>query len=276
MFYFFLQGFLVSCSSNTISDTMFNLKCHQWNDDDANNVQSGPKSHEFDYCGKLFPYKSTLEIHRRIHTGERPYRCDICMANFSLKINLTKHERTHTGERPYIWNLCDKAFSDRGNLKQHQRTHTGEKPYKWEFCDIAFSKSSRLKRHQMTHTGDMPFKCDVCDKAFSQKSNLKTHQRTHTVLERSLISVNFVNMLVQIQVTEEHIQEKRLMNLMYVIKNLPIQVIWKLTNRSVQEKSLTHVTYVLQRFKSSNLNCGKFIAKRQLKVHKRTHAEEKP
>ena len=94
--------------------------------------------------------------------------------------------------------MCDKAFSHLSSLQTHVLIHTGEKPFKCDVCDKEFIQSSNLRSHVLIHTGVKHYQCNICDKTFRLPHHL-----------HSLIQV------------------KDLTHVMFVIKHLVSQVVYK-------------------------------------------------
>ena len=47
-----------------------------------------------EFCGKHFPKKANLVVHRRSHTGEKPYKCPLCDYTTSQSSKVTRHMRS--------------------------------------------------------------------------------------------------------------------------------------------------------------------------------------
>ena len=127
---------------------------------------TGKKLYQCKTCSKSFPYRSSLNMHNRIHTGEKPFNCSICLKSFLNPSNFKVHIRIHTGEKPHACVTCSKSFSTSSKLKRHIRTHTGERPYQCQTCLKSFSQSSILILHTRTHTGEKPYECSTCFRSF--------------------------------------------------------------------------------------------------------------
>nr|XP_057919217.1 zinc finger protein 239-like [Doryrhamphus excisus] len=112
------------------------------------------KSLDCNFCGKVFPSREDMIVHRAAHTGESPVSCAMCGKSFANKTTLGIHMRIHTGEKPYACSLCGKRFTQNGSLKIHLRTHSGEKPYSCSQCSASFNNPSNLRRHMITHSSN--------------------------------------------------------------------------------------------------------------------------
>ncbi|XP_028672662.2 zinc finger protein 420-like [Erpetoichthys calabaricus] len=110
------------------------------------------KKHTCAICGKIFPYKSFLENHKRTHFGQKLYGCSECGKKFSYKGSLQSHQRLHNGDRPYVCVVCARSFRQMSHLQQHLRIHTGEKPYSCSKCGDRFIQLSHLQRHEKVYS----------------------------------------------------------------------------------------------------------------------------
>ncbi|XP_011257518.2 zinc finger protein 883 isoform X2 [Camponotus floridanus] len=143
-------------------------------------VHGDDKLYECDECGKKLASKSSLMYHKKsMHLRERPHMCHYCGNSFVSKEARLIHERIHTGERPYICKVCNMRYRCSSNLSQHMKIHTGVKPHKCHYCSKDFTRKGALIVHERIHTGVKPYPCETCGKSFSQKNDMLKHARTH-------------------------------------------------------------------------------------------------
>ncbi|XP_008396664.2 gastrula zinc finger protein XlCGF57.1-like, partial [Poecilia reticulata] len=143
-------------------------------------IHTGEKPYSCDRCDNRYSHKLSLNIHMRIHMGEKPFCCDLCGRRFGSKSCLNRHMRIHTGQKLSCCDLCGKRFRDQSSLNTHMMVHTGQKPFFCHQCGKRFSQSAGLTFHMRVHTGEKPFCCDLCDNRYSHKSSLNIHMRIHT------------------------------------------------------------------------------------------------
>ena len=72
-------------------------------------------------CGKSFAQKSSLMVHKQIHTGVK-FACDMCPKLFSRKDSLRLHKKIHTNQLNYKCGGCTKKYVSGTLLRRHWKT----------------------------------------------------------------------------------------------------------------------------------------------------------
>ncbi len=118
-------------------------------------------------CGKIFQYKSQLNIHMESHCGEDTVKCKKCSNLFSNIDKLKRHmQQTH----------------QQSLLQEHalrQTDQMADKLFKCLVCGMKFSSFNKCRLHHREHSVDKPYKCAVCHKRLSTKSAHTNHVQSH-------------------------------------------------------------------------------------------------
>ena len=116
----------------------------------------------------------------KIHDDSKGSKCDVCLKIFPNKSQLNMHYRMHTGVKPFACQVCDKKFSQKIVLVRHQSTHSEIKPFKCSSCPEGkfFKTKSQLTNHMVYHY-EPKFSCSHCDHKSYTTSSLKKHEKIH-------------------------------------------------------------------------------------------------
>ena len=142
-------------------------------------------------CDDVFPTRSGLEKHNRIHTGDGPYKCTACHLRFREAETLQRHMAgVHNlppvqgkSSRQFQCEICGRVLLSRQSLKHHVlAVHEGiSRPQKkglCAFCGKICRTATALKEHQNKwHFDIKPFPCKKCGRAFHAKPVLRVHEK---------------------------------------------------------------------------------------------------
>ena len=96
-------------------------------------------------CGR----KTDLRLHvQKLHTSERALHCKMCGKSFPDRYTLKVHKKTHEGEKCFKCDLCPYSSISQRHLESHMLIHTDQKPFQCDACDQSFRQKQLLKRHQ--------------------------------------------------------------------------------------------------------------------------------
>ena len=140
-------------------------------------------------CGKRFPDKASLKVHRRSHQGEKLHRCDLCQYACSTPKRLGEHMLIHADLKPLNCDECDQNFRTKTLLKRHQNVNHNpsyiiprtKKVYKCTDCTRSFSCKGNLVRHQANH----PPKSVIAQVSLVGKKTVNGGKKSRVILEKS-------------------------------------------------------------------------------------------
>ncbi|KAG8233888.1 hypothetical protein J437_LFUL005215 [Ladona fulva] len=93
----------------------------------VNNLFLGLRSFVCEDCGKSFPLKWSLDLHKRTHSRVRPFSCPTCSRAFSTHKDMRRHFLIHSDAKPYNCSLCDTKFRRKDNFERHLKNTHPEK-----------------------------------------------------------------------------------------------------------------------------------------------------
>lgn len=122
-------------------------------------INKNQGGHVCDVCKKIFPFKSKLVTHFRVHTGEKPFSCSHCKKRFNQKAILTKHLKIHTREKRDQINTSP--------IIQHQEINIAVPPPIPEPDEVDEEK--------------IGLKCYGCKVLFDSEQEFVMHKKLHSV-----------------------------------------------------------------------------------------------
>eukprot|EP00080_Pristionchus_pacificus_P008945 PDM68965.1 zinc finger protein [Pristionchus pacificus] len=93
--------------------------------------------HQCGVCHKVFPWRQSLNLHKREHFDDvekrLPYQCEICSKRFGHPTAFKNHKIIHLPadhpiKKALTCEICAKVFNFKQRFDRHMKTHLGELP----------------------------------------------------------------------------------------------------------------------------------------------------
>jgi len=145
--------------------------------------------YQCELCPTTCVEKKYLRLHvEKFHMSNVPIPCKMCGKTFPDKYTLKVHKKSHMGEKCFKCELCPFSSISQIQLKSHMLTHTDLKPFQCDKCYLSFRQKVALKKHQILHENpdyappilkQENHDCQQCGVNFRSKVNLAAHMALH-------------------------------------------------------------------------------------------------
>ena len=130
---------------------------------------SNPKGFACDVCGKLFPLRRYMRVHRIYHF-KRSYKCQICSKVWPTIHKLRLHLSSHPGKH-FECDVCEARFNRHRTLRYHRsKFHRGKGSPFLSAVERAVQDTASFKSsHRVQGTKRATFECDKIRSLVSHK-----------------------------------------------------------------------------------------------------------
>ena len=99
-------------------------------------------------CGRVFAFKSGLQIHRRTHLNARLFKCFAknCKHEYKWAQDLHRHVQKHL-KMLFSCNICDYTTHEKRLIKRHRVRHEDTTYYNCAKCEFKCKYYTQWARH---------------------------------------------------------------------------------------------------------------------------------